>query len=76
MNPAYIKCTVVGDSFIGKTCLLMSYTTNKFPDNSLAYTFDNYTVTLIVFTCGNLNFENKRLKTFFKKFLYILFFLK
>ena len=43
-----MKLVAAGDGSVGKTCLLMSYAYNRFPQEYVPTIFDTYTVEVIV----------------------------
>jgi Ras family protein U len=82
MNRGNVKCVFVGDSGVGKTSLIVAYTTNGFCERYTPTTFDNYSVSVTVDnkplkielcdTAGKSEFDSLRLLSYNESNVFLL----
>lgn len=51
-----VKCVLVGDAAVGKTSLIISYTTNGYPAEHIPTAFDNFTgkLSILILACAQV----------------------
>lgn len=67
-----VKCVLVGDAAVGKTSLIVSYTTDGYPQEYVPTAFDNYTGKKIVYSslvCGCCTAPTCKMKNFVALFI-------